>query len=52
MICEGQRPIVRGGDNKEDAMQVLKAIQKYKFDNLCRLGGAEQAGLSFLVRER
>src|SRR5262249_2392324 len=51
MLCEdGQRPILRGGDSAEEARQVLQAIQKYKFDNYCRIGGSDKAGLSFMVR--
>jgi hypothetical protein len=52
MICEEQRPIFRGGDTQEEARQVLQAIQRYKFDNLCRIGDAEKGGLKFMVRER
>jgi hypothetical protein len=52
LICDGQRPIIRGGDSEADAKQVLKAIQRYRFDNCCEIGGSDQAGLRFLVRER
>jgi hypothetical protein len=52
LICDGQRPIVRGGDSEADAKQILKAIQRYRFDNWCEIGGSDQGGLRFLVRER
>jgi hypothetical protein len=52
LICDGQRPILRGGDSEADAKQILKAIQRYRFDNWCEIGGSDQGGLRFLVRER
>ena len=52
LICDGQRPIIRGGDSEADAKQILKAIQRYRFDNWCEIGGSDQGGLRFLVRER
>ena len=52
MICEAEKQIMRAGDNQEEARQALQAIQRYQFDNLCRLGGLGDGTLTFFVRER
>jgi hypothetical protein len=52
MVCEGERPILRGGDTEPEAKRTMQAIQKYKFDNLCWVGRNPQTGLRFLVKDR
>jgi hypothetical protein len=51
MIYEAERPLVPGGDSEQDAKQLLKAIQKYGFDNWCEIGDPKRGGLCFPVRE-
>jgi hypothetical protein len=50
VISEGAKIVLRFGDRADDAQQVLKAIQHYKFDHVCRLGDGEQTGMQFFAR--
>jgi hypothetical protein len=52
MVCEGDRPLVNFGDQQADARQLAQAIQRYRFDHLCRLGNGPGRSLTFLVRAR
>ncbi len=51
-LCEGDRVLVMLGDKPEEARQLLELIQRHKFDRLCRVGEAEEGGMTFLVRSR
>jgi hypothetical protein len=46
------RPLLRFGGHAEEARQMLQVIQHFRFDHLCRVGNAESAAFTFLVRER
>jgi len=52
MVCEGERPLVNFGEQQADARQLALAIQRYRFDHLCRLGSGPGQSLTFLVRAR
>jgi hypothetical protein len=52
MICEGDRPLLRGGSTEGEARQAILAIQRYRFDHLCRIGHIEGKCFQFLVRDR
>jgi hypothetical protein len=52
VIYDGTQPLLNFGDKKADAEQLLKAIHKYKFDHLCRVGQGEPHTMTFLVRTR
>jgi hypothetical protein len=52
MVCEGERPLVNFADQQEDARQLALAIQRYRFDHLCRLGSGPGRSLTFLLRAR
>jgi hypothetical protein len=51
-LCEGDRVLVMLGDKPDEARQLLELIQLHKFDRLCRVGSAEQGGMTILVRSR
>jgi hypothetical protein len=46
------RPLLRFGGRVEEARQMLQVIQHYQFDHICRVGDADPAALTFLVRDR
>jgi hypothetical protein len=48
-LCEGDRVLVVLGESIAEARQLLEAIQRYKFDRLCRLG-SESTGMTVLAR--
>jgi hypothetical protein len=49
-VCDGTQPLFRFGARAEEAHQALDAIQHYKFDAVCRIGHADPAAFTFLVR--
>jgi hypothetical protein len=36
----------------EEARELAEAIQRYRFDNLCRIGNGPGLGMTFLVKLR
>jgi hypothetical protein len=50
-LVAGDRPLVVLGDQRDEATDLLAAIQRQHFDHLCRVGRPE-AGFTFLVRTR
>jgi hypothetical protein len=52
LVCENERPLVNFGDKEADARQLVQAIQRYRFDHLCRLGNGPGHSLTVLIRER
>jgi hypothetical protein len=51
VVCENERPLASFED-EEDARQLAQVIQRYRFDNLCRMGNGPGRSLTFLVRAR
>jgi hypothetical protein len=49
IITDGRQSLF-SFDKPESAKQVLQAMQKHKFDHLCRLGQGEAPGMTFLFR--
>jgi hypothetical protein len=52
IVCENERPLVNFGDCEEDARELARAIQRHRFDHLCRLGNGPGRSLTILVRAR
>lgn len=50
-VCAGDEPLVKTGEDQEEARQVLDVIHKTQCDRLCRLG-TDGKGMTFLVRSR
>jgi hypothetical protein len=51
VISEGARPLLAFGDREEEAKAALQAIQRFRFDALCRVGQGD-AALTIPVRLR
>lgn len=51
-LCEGDRVLVMLGEKPDEARQLLELIRQLKFDRLCRVGSAQDGGMTFLVRSR
>jgi hypothetical protein len=51
-VCDGTRPLFHFGNQADEARQALTALQRYKFDTLCRIGHTEPPSLTFPVRTR
>ncbi len=50
-LCDGGRVLCAFGDKEEEAKQALQAVQRHKFDRLCRVGSGDDA-MTFMVRVR
>jgi hypothetical protein len=50
MLCEGDRPLVSFDDHKEDAQELARVIQRFRFDTLCRIGPVGPLSMPFLVK--
>jgi hypothetical protein len=50
-LCEGDKVLVVLGESAADAHQLLAAVQRNRFDRLCRVGPAPE-GMTFFVRVR
>jgi hypothetical protein len=51
-VVAHDQPLVQLRDKPEEAKQLLEAIQRNRFDRLCRLGPDEEHALTFFVRSR
>jgi hypothetical protein len=51
-IGDNGMSLIRFGDKAEEAKQTLKAIQRYQFDTLCRLGSPKNPAMTVLLRTR
>lgn len=51
-VVANDQPLVQLRDKPEEAKQLLEAIQRNRFDRLCRLGPDEDHALTFFVRSR
>lgn len=52
MIQDGEKALLRGGDDLAAAKQVLDAIKTHGFDCWCQVGKSGPTALSFFARER
>ena len=48
MIGDASQALIDFGDRQEEAQQTLRAIQRHRFDRLCRIGSSP--GMTFFVR--
>ena len=51
-LVSGERVLMNFGERQEEAKNLLEAIQRNKFDRLCKLGDPEKEVMTFLVRSR
>ncbi len=51
-VCAGDETLVKMGERREDARQVMETMRRLQCDRLCRLGTADGKGMTFLVRAR
>jgi hypothetical protein len=52
VIADSSQVLIDFGDRGEEAQQMLRVIQRNRFDHLCRIGPSAPLPLTFLVRAR
>jgi hypothetical protein len=52
VVADANRLLVNCGPQEEAAKQLVKIIQRYQFDRLCRIGSEEAAPMTFFARVR
>jgi hypothetical protein len=50
-VCAGEQPLVVF-ERIEDARELAEAIQRFRFDHLCRIGNTPGYGMTFFVRTK
>lgn len=51
-LCDRERIVVRLGKREDDALELLKVIQRQRLDHFCRIGPVETSAFTFLARSR